>query len=417
MIRAGVSEETSSERTRVVIVGGGVTGLETLLGLSQLAGDLVEITLVAPEPDFLYKPLLVEEPFGVGPAERHEVGPIAKERGASFVQKALSAVRPDDHVVELDDGAELEYDALVVCVGGRLRPALGGAITFPGPEPLRIQELLDRAAEDEAKRIAFVVPSGATWALPMYELALMTERWSREKEHGEVGVVVVTPEASPLIMFGRVASGQLAALLEARGISVETGAHARERNGGLILTPGDRPLEAGVVVALPVIEGPSIAGLPANDHGFIPIDEHARVLGAADVYAAGDGTTFPIKQGGLGTQQADAAVEHIASAAGAELDPKPFHPVLRGKLLTGDESLHMRHDVTGGAGEGTAAADYLWWPPQKIGGRFLAPFLGHEEPSGGLEPPRHPLDVEVSMPVEWHEEPMALDPYGPLDVD
>jgi sulfide:quinone oxidoreductase len=134
------------------------------------------------------------------------------------------------------------------------------------------------------------------------------------------------------------------------------------------------------------------------------------------VYAAGDGTNFPIKQGGLGTQQADAAAEEIAARAGAEIDPQPFHPILRGKLLTGEESLHMRHDIARGAGEGAATADYLWWPPHKIGGRYLSAWLAREDVDD-LEPPRHPLDVEVALPKEWHEEPMALDPHSAPQVD
>ena len=129
------------------------------------------------------------------------------------------------------------------------------------------------------------------------------------------------------------------------------------------------------MIALPALEGPGIAGLPSDAEGFIPIDERARVKGVEDVYAAGDGTTFPIKQGGLATQQADAAAEHIAARFGADIDPQPFHPVLRGMLLTGDDSLSLAHSLTGGEGEGSASADYLWWPPHKVSGRYLAPWM------------------------------------------
>ena len=131
--------------------------------------------------------------------------------------------------------------------------------------------------------------------------------------------------------------------------------------------------------------------------------------GAPDVFAAGDGISFPVKQGGLGTQQADAAAEMIAARTGARVDPQPFRPVLRGKLITGAESLHLSSRVAGGGGEGMASMDYLWWPPKKVGGKYLAPFLAgtsHFEP----EPPAHALDVEVAIPVEWHSEPMAMDP-------
>ena len=93
---AAMNEERSDTGTRVVIVGGGVAGLETLLALELTSPATgVALTLVAPQPDFVYKPLLVEEPFDLGPAERHELGPLAEEKGARFVQRAVTAVRPE----------------------------------------------------------------------------------------------------------------------------------------------------------------------------------------------------------------------------------------------------------------------------------------------------------------------------------
>ena len=80
-------------------------------------------------------------------------------------------------------------------------------------------------------------------------------------------------------------------------------------------------------------------------HGFIEIDEHARVRGVPDVFAAGDATTEPIKQGGLATQQADAAAEQIAAEAGAPVAPRPFRRVLRGVVLTGEAPLYLRRDL------------------------------------------------------------------------
>ena len=51
---------------RVLIAGGGVAGLETLMALHARAGDRVELTLVAPEDEFVYRPLEVEERVSVG---------------------------------------------------------------------------------------------------------------------------------------------------------------------------------------------------------------------------------------------------------------------------------------------------------------------------------------------------------------
>lgn len=409
--------KTKNGSARVVIVGGGVAGIETLLALADLGGDRVSQTLVSPRPDFLYKPLLVEEPFDIGPAERYELQPLAEEKGASFTQRAVSGVRKADHQVELDDGSTLEYDFLVVCAGGRFAPALDGAITFPYPgEAFRVDSLLDRAVEQN-HRIVFIVPGGVTWSLPLYEIALMTQRRAVQRDP-DLKIAVITPESAPLAVFGPTASAAIAELLRGRRIEVIASSTVREiGEDGIRLSPGSRVLGPAVAVALPVMEGPCIEGLPADDRGFIPIDELARVKGAEDVYAAGDGTTFPIKQGGIATQEADTAAEDIAHRVGAGPPARPFRPILRGKLLTGDESVNLRAEVAGGAGEGEASLDTLWWPPQKISARYLAPLLYHGYVREDLEPPRHSLDVEVALPMEWHEEPMAIDPLEPPRVD
>ena len=86
---------------------------------------------------------------------------------------------------------------------------------------------------------------------------------------------------------------------------------------------------------MPRLVGPSLRGIPAERDGFIHTDPHGRVPGLEDVFAAGDATTFPVKQGGLAAQQADAVAEAIAASVGADIDPQPFRPILRGTLLTG----------------------------------------------------------------------------------
>lgn len=411
-----MSHPTPQRPLQVVIAGGGIAGLETLLALRDLADDRVELTLVAAGPDFFYKPLVVGEPFAAAHADRLALEPIARNFGARFVEQAVSGVLPDRHVIALASGDELSYDVLVVCVGAQSRPAYRRALTFDTKNPLELNGILADLDGGYSKHITFMVPPGATWALPIYELALMTERQTWGMGLDDVRYTVVTPETEPLAIFGKAASSAIAALLARRGIDVITGSYAREDDEGtFVLVPGDRTLDVGRAVALPVSHGPHVPGLPSGDDGFIPIDDHSRVRGLDDVYAAGDGTNFPIKQGGIATQQADAAAEHIAARAGAPLDAQPFRPVLRGKLLTGDKPLYIRHDVRGGAGDDSASDDHLWWPPHKVSGRYLAPWLARETGHSDPEPPTRPLEVEVKLPQEWHRDPMAIDPYGPMD--
>lgn len=404
---------------QTLIVGGGIAGLEALLALTDLGEKRTELTLIAPEPDFHLKPLVVEEPFTSQPAPRRELEPLVSELGAKLVRAALVEVSPATRTVELSNQTRLRYDFLVVCVGGRSRAVYAGATTLRAAgETIEIEALLAEAADHESRRLALVVPPGVTWALPLYEIALMSRRRADELGYRDLRITLFTPEIAPLIIFGTSPSAAVAELLDARGIEFSGDSSVRkDERDGYFVSPGDLPLEAGAMIALPIVEGPMVAGLPHDEAGFIPIDEHARVRGLEHVYAAGDGTIFPVKQGGLGTQQADAAAEHIAAKLGAPGEPKPFHPVLRGQLIIGGESLNLEHDLTGGHGEGVAASDYLWWPPHKVSGRYLAAWLAHEGPHLDPTPPSRPLEVEVALPHDWHEQPLGFDTGDPVDVD
>jgi sulfide:quinone oxidoreductase len=400
----------------VVIAGGGVAGLEAVLALAEQAGELAQITVVSPEEEFLYKPLTVEEPFTGRPAERHELRPALAEIGVDFTRAAIRGVNAEEHSLDLGDDVKLGYDFLIVAVGGRAAPAYHGVETFwSNRTDLDVDVLIERACRSFGATLALVVPPATTWSLPLYEIALLIRRRSEELGRHNLKLKVVTPEQAPLIVFGRLASDAISELLTARGIQVESGSRVVEdETGNLRIAPIGRPMGAEVILSLPTIHGPKIHGLPCDPAGFIPVDEYGRVEGLDGVYAAGDGTDFPVKQGGLATQQADAVCEHLAARLGAAIQPSPFKPVLRGQLITGAESLHMKHGLTGGQGEGVTSLDYLWWPPHKIAGRYLSAWLGHTRVQRELEPPFRPIDVEVSWPHDWHGEPAAFDADAPL---
>jgi sulfide:quinone oxidoreductase len=222
----------------------------------------------------------------------------------------------------------------------------------------------------------------------------------------DIELTIVTPEERPLGIFGPAASDALQLMLDDAGIAVETATRAEiPSSGTVVLHPHGKVLEADRIVALPVTTAIRIEGLPHDHDGFTPVDDHGRVQGADDVYAAGDGTWFPLKQGGLACQQADAAAESIAAGAGATVDPAPFKPVLRGKLLTGSRPLYMRSDISGTAGDDSKSSEHtLWWPPGKVAGAYLAPYLASraEQGPGGIAPPIHRAHVEVESALGGH---------------
>jgi sulfide:quinone oxidoreductase len=150
-------------------------------------------------------------------------------------------------------------------------------------------------------------------------------------------------------------------------------------------------------VTEPRLVGPRLRGIPSGRDGFIDTDAHGRLAGLEDVFAAGDATAFPVKQGGLAAQQADAVAEAIASSVGADVDPQPFRPFLRGLLLTGGPARYLRADIGGGAGDdSTISEEALWWPPTKLSGRYLAPYLSSQVGERADVMPHH----EHAIPVE-----------------
>ena len=385
------------EPRHVVVAGAGVAALETALALRALADGLVRVELIAPETEFTYRPLAVAEPFRTDEVRRFPLEPLVNGAGATLRAGSLASVEPAEKRVTLTSGETAEYDAFVLAVGTRAQEAVAGALTFGGPqdEPA-LEALLERATQGEIRRLVFVVPAGVSWPLPLYELALQTGSYLSDHVTRGVELALVTPEEHPLSIFGREASSAIAELLGLRGIEVVTGAAATAWRNGTLEIAGGRAIEADAVIALPQLLGPAVPGLPHDGGGFVPTDLEGRVVGTIDVYAAGDATQFRPKQGGLAAQQADAVAAAIAIDAGADAQPSPYRPVLRGLLLTGFVPRYLRADVQ--AGTSTIDTEALWWPPAKIVGRHLAPFLAeHLGLTASFPEATHPGAVRVEV--------------------
>jgi sulfide:quinone oxidoreductase len=390
---------TSTRNPRqVLIAGAGVAALEAALALQALTEDEVSVELVAPEAEFTYRPLAVTEPFRVGEVKRFPLRRLAESAGARLRAGSVAAVDPERKVVTLENGEELSYDILLLALGARPREAVTGALTFRGPQDgPALSALLDKTTAGEIHRIAFAVPTGAGWPLPLYELAVLTAEYATAHATRGVQTFLVTPEDHPLGLFGPTASDAVSELLASREIQVKTSATPIRFEAGALSIVAERPIAVDAVVALPQLEGPRLPGVPSDEHGFVPTDEYGSVLGLTDVYAAGDLTQFPLKQGGIATQQADAAASSIAADAGANVKPEPFRPVLRGLLITGLAPRFLRAEATGA--HSMVDTEPLWWPPAKIVGRYLTPFLAAklglaETAVGPLREGAIPIEVE-----------------------
>jgi sulfide:quinone oxidoreductase len=396
---------------RVAICGGGVAAVEALLALRALLEVGVEVHLVAPNRQFIYQPLAVAAPFDLAQTHLSDLAGIAGEQRAELHVDSLARVDAEHRRIALAGGNTLPYDALLVAVGARRHDWLQGALHFGGAaEVAAFRALLERLESGADQRLSFVNPAGNSWALPLYELALLTA--SRLADRGVIGVELslVTPEAEPLAVFGPAAGRMLRNLLAARGIALKAGARVEKIQSGKLHLHTGATLEVDQVVTLAQLEGPAVPGLPCDAAGFIAVDEQSRVTGLDDVYAVGDATTGPIKQGGIATQQADAAAEAIAARMGAPVTPSPIRPTLRGMLLTGIAPTYLRTQIADTGDSFETAANPLWWPPSKIAGRYLAPYLAGHSPltCGQTLQDRPPCTQDRATLRESHDEAREL---------
>jgi sulfide:quinone oxidoreductase len=374
-------ETPNTKPKRVLIAGGGVAALETVLALHDLAPELTDVSVIAPNPDFHYRPMTVREPFAQGRARRYPLAPIISDAGASLICDELAWVDPENRIAHTKGDEQLEYDALVLALGAKATPRYRHAVTI---DAAHMDEILHGIIQDveagHIKRLAFVAPGRMAWPLPLYELALMTAGRAYDMNM-DVAITLVTPEDSPLAIFGQTVSSAVADLLERSNVQTIHSAYAEvPKVGEVVINPGDRRLHVDRVIALPELYGPCVRGIPLSEHGFLRVNPYGRVLDAEGVYAAGDCTEFPVKHGGVGSQQADVVAQSIAADAGARVTPEPFHPVIHGMLLTGDKPLYLTAKITGGHGFSSELTETpSWSPPSKIATKYLAPYLDAQD--------------------------------------
>lgn len=355
----------------MVIVGGGVGAIEAALAVRALAGPVPTIDLISPTDTFVYRPLTVTEPFGAAPSAELPLTELHTTHDVRHIRSTVAAVHPDAHELELEGGDRVGYDALLVAVGARPQSWLDGAVTFRGHADVQaVKDVLAGIREGRVDDLAFAAPAGPSWSLPLYELALLTAAWIADQSITNINLSLCTRETDPLADFGPAASKTVRDLLGDRGVRFHH-AQATGYARGILALDREPDIRADAVITMAELAGNPLPGLPSTDEGFIPTDELAAVAGVEDVWAVGDATNYPVKQGGLAAQQADTAAAAIAAKLGVPVTPEPSDPVMRGLLLTGVTSAYLRGDKA----TSDAAFDPLWWPPTKLAGRYLAPYL------------------------------------------
>lgn len=284
------------------IIGSGFGGLTAVRELRRRAPD-AEIRLVAPKPEFIYYPSLIWVPTGLRQGEelRIDLRDFFQRQRVEFVADTVQSINAQGQV-ELESGASLQQDALIIAAGGR------GLRKLPGIEhSLAIcdgietaQQIRERLQSMAGGKIAFGFAGnpqepGAVRGGPIFELLFGIDTYLRRQGNREkFTLTFFNPMREPGNRLGVDAVAGLLAEMEKRQIRTHLGHKITGFDAQQVHTEGG-DIDADLILFMPGMTGPAFAAnsaLPLSAGGFLQADNHCQVPGLPGVYVVGDAASY-----------------------------------------------------------------------------------------------------------------------------
>lgn len=429
-----------TERPTVCVAGGGTAGVEGLLALRRQLGPEPRLILIAPEFQFRYRPIDAGAPLRPARERGLPLADVAADAQARWLPDRVAAVQEGERRLITRDGEVVTFDALLVAAGARPRRALRqGEVWQRGRDPGFLDETVAGIRDGAVRSVAVVVPRGARWPIPAYELALVLG-WTAQEAGAHA--TLITVEDRPLEALGELASQLVSAELAAAGVALRCGVEALDPPADdgppppsptVLLTATGRAAADALVgrptapervrpdiadvarfdrlIALPTMVGPSLLGIATDVNDFIAADASLQVCGSERIWAAGGCLAVGLEHSALSARQADVAAEGIAAALAATFDdvaagPPPVAPELTGVLLRRQRSAWLAANPPGTRQLSTRC---LWWPPGRAVGQMLARRIAAWDPSLEEMLPARPDGLFIRCPV-------VLAPHQPVTV-
>jgi sulfide:quinone oxidoreductase len=408
-------------------VGAGTAGLEALLAAREALGAKAELRLIAPEREFRYRPMSPGSLFRPAQERGVAIADLVAQAGAVWVVDRAAAVYETERQVITRDGETVDFDFLLLALGSRSKRALRqGYVWQRGGDPSFLDQIIAGIVAGDVRSVAVVVPRGARWPLPAYELALVLA-WTAAGT--DARITLITAEERLLAALGPGATDTVADELGAANVETITGVElideprrdpespeptnvvlVPEQPADLAASMVGKPTDPARVrlgagskaefdrlISLPTVDGPFLAGVATDAAGFIEVDEGLKVCGSERAWAAGGCIAAALEHSALAARQADAAIAAIADAiSGARPARRSGAPELTGMLLTGQRDRWLHENPAGTEQPSTRC---LWWPPGRGVGRMLAQRIAAWDPSVHQALPEQTGGLPIRAPV------------------
>ncbi|MEE9321582.1 MAG: FAD-dependent oxidoreductase [Granulosicoccus sp.] len=314
---------------RITVIGAGFGAITAVRQLRASKQNL-EITLVAPKPEFIYLPGTIWIPSGIRQSAdlRLPLERFFKRNNITYHQGAATGLKDAGRVL-LTDAGDVENDGLIIASGGRFLKKLPGiehAITpcegIPAAERIR-----DRLAALQSGTIAIGFAGNpkepsAMRGGPMFEFLFgIDEQLRTEQRRDKFDIIFFSPAPKPGIRLGTRAVQGLLEEMERRNIKTHLGHKMRAFTNHSVATEGGE-FDADLILFMPGMTGNKWfdnTDLPRSEGGLIKADKYCCVEGLDKVFVVGDSGSFPgpdwlPKQAHMADLQAKAAASNLLMA-------------------------------------------------------------------------------------------------------
>ena len=324
---------------KVTIVGSGFAALTAVRQLRRADRNL-EITLVAPRPEFTYLPGTIWIPAGIRQPEDLliELTGFFQRNNVNYMAARATGLSVDGRTLQTDRG-DLENDGLIIASGGRFIKKLPGiehAITPCEGIPAAVK-IRDRLRELQGGTIAIGFSGNpkepsAMRGGPMFEFLFGIDRQlRREGRRDRFKLVFFTPAPEPGKRLGPKAVKWLLDEMARRDIETHLGHKMKQFTEDRVITEGGE-FAADLILFMPGMTGNlwfDNSALPRSEGGLIRADAHCRVEGMERVYVAGDSGSYPgpewmPKQAHMADLQAEAAAANLLTELTGGTPDKTF---------------------------------------------------------------------------------------------